>query len=236
MSKYYCSIGEQLSNKIPNKPNTFVKESLPNVRTAFRFSPLTPQQLIKTMSKFKTSKGFGVDNISSFFLKKGMPILASSLSQLFNLSISRGQFPDSWKVARVVPIYKDGPTYDRSNYRPISVLPVVARLFEKLIYEQLYSYLNKNSLLFSGQSGFRSHHSVLTSLFHCMNDWYLNLDKGQYTSVTFIDLMKAFDNVDYQILLQKVRVYGIEGKEYLWFLSYLKTASNAVRLMGVYIT
>ena len=85
------------------------------------------------MSKFKTSKGFGVDNISSFFLKKGMPILASSLSQLFNLSISIGQFPDSWKVARVAPIHKDGPTDDRSNYRPISVLPVVARLVEKFM-------------------------------------------------------------------------------------------------------
>ena len=70
-----------------------------------------------------------------------MPILASSLIQLFNLSISIGQFPDSWKVARVAPIYKDGPTDDRSNYKPISVLPVAARLFEKLIYEQLYSYL-----------------------------------------------------------------------------------------------
>ena len=115
MNKDYCSIGEQLSNKIPNKSITFVKQSMPNVRTAFRFSPLTPQQLIKTMSKFKTSKDFGVDNISSFFLKKGMPILASGLSHLFNLSISIGQLPDS-------------PTNDRSN-RPTSVLPVAARLF-----------------------------------------------------------------------------------------------------------
>ena len=74
-----------------------------------------------------------------------MPILASSLSKLFNLSISIGQFPDSWKVIRVSPINKDGPTDDRSNYRPMSVLPVVARLFEKLIYEQFYSYLNENN-------------------------------------------------------------------------------------------
>ena len=104
----------------------------------------------------------------------------------------------------------------------LSVLPVVARLFEKLIYEQLYFYLYESNLLFSGQSGFRSHHSVLSSLLHCTNDWYLNLDKGQYTSVTFIELKKAFDTVDHQILPQKLRVYGIEGKEYIWFLSYLK--------------
>ena len=161
-----------------------------------------------------------------------MPILASSLSQLFNLPRSIGQFPDSWKVARVAPIYKDGPTDDRSNYRPILVLPVVARLFEKLIYEQFYSYLNENNLLFSGQSGFRSHNSVLTSLLHCTNDWYLNLDKEQYTSVTFIDLKKAFDTVDHQILLQKIRVYGIEGKEYHWFLSYLKNRKQCCKVNG----
>ena len=104
---------------------------------------LTPEQLIKTMCKFKTFKSFGVVNISSYFLKKGMPILASSVSQLLNLSISIEQFPDSWEVARAAPVYKDGPTDDRSNYRPISVLPVVARLFEKLIYEQIYSYLTE---------------------------------------------------------------------------------------------
>ena len=114
----------------------------------------------------------------------------------------------------------------------ISVLPVVVRLFEKVIYEQLYSYLNENNLPFSGQSGFRSHHSVLTSLLHCTNDLYLNLDKGQYTSVTFIDLKKAFDTVDHQILLQKLRVYGIEGEEYLWFLSYLKNRKQCCKVNG----
>ena len=122
------------------------------------------------MSKLKTSNCFGVDSIPIFFLKKGMPILASCLSQLLNLSMSIGQFSDSWKVARVAPIYKDGPTDDRSNYRLITVLPVVARLFEKLVREKLYSYLNENNLLFSGQPGFRAHQSVLTSLLYCTND------------------------------------------------------------------
>ena len=135
MNKYFCSIGDQLSNNIPKKLNTFINEILLRIRTTFSFTPFTLEQLIKTVSKFKTSKGFGVGNISSFSLKKTMPILASSLSQLLNFSMSIGQFHDSWKVARVAPIYKDGPTNDRSNYRPISVLPVVFRLFEKLIYE-----------------------------------------------------------------------------------------------------
>ena len=93
------------------------------------------------MNKFRTSRNFGVDLISSYFLKLRVPILASSLSQIFYLSISRRIFPDGWKIARVAPAHKSGPTDDQSNYIPISVLPVVGRLFEKLVYDQMHAFL-----------------------------------------------------------------------------------------------
>ena len=179
MNKYFCNVGEQLSKKIPKKINSFISRQIPAPKSKFGFSPVNAEDRIKAMSKLKSSQGFGMDNISSFFLKKGMPILANGLCQIFNMSLSTGQFPDSWKVARVAPIYKDGSSSENSNYRPISVLPVVSRLFEKLIYDQLYTYLSNNHLLFTGQSGFQLFHSVLTSLLKCTNDWYLNLDKGQ---------------------------------------------------------
>ena len=131
------------------------------------------------ISKFKSSHGSGLDNISSFFLKKGMPVLANGLSQMFNLCLPLGKFPEVWKMARVTPIYKDGSRNEISNYRPISVLPVVSRLFEKLVYDQLYTYRNSNNLIHPGQSGFQTFHSVLTCLLKCTNDWYLNMDKGK---------------------------------------------------------
>ena len=98
----------------------------------------------------------------------------------------------------MAPIFKSGQSNDRSNYRPISVLPFLSRVFEKLIYNQLYDYLDKNRLLFSKQSGFRSLHSVVTCLLNCTNDWYINMEKGQYTAMVFIDLKKAFDTVDHE--------------------------------------
>ena len=232
MNEYFCNVGEQLSKKIPKKMNSFISSQIPAPKSKFSFSPVNAEDLIKAMSKLKSSQGFGMDNISSFFLKKSMPILANGLCQIFNMSLSTGQFPDSWKVARVAPIYKDGSSSENSNYRPISVLPVVSRLFEKLIYDQLYTYLSNNHLLFTEQSGFRLFHSVLTSLLKCTNDWYLNLDKGQYTSVTFIHLKKAFDTVDHQILLQKLRVYGLAGKEINWFQSYLDNCKQCCKVNG----
>ena len=100
------------------------------------------------MNKSKTSHGSGLGGISSSLLKTGMPILAQSLSQLFNLSFSLGLFPDSWKIARVTQVFENGPADKSCNHCPISVLPVVSRLFEKLIYDQLYHYLDSNKLVF----------------------------------------------------------------------------------------
>ena len=90
------------------------------------------EELSRIVSKFKTSQSYGLDGISSFFVKIGMPVIAPSLCCIFNTSISQGRFPGSWKIAKVTPIYKDGSTDDRSNYRPTSVLPIVSRLFEKI--------------------------------------------------------------------------------------------------------
>ena len=123
-------------------------------------------------------------------------------------------FPDSWKEARVTPILKSGKADDRSNYRPISVLPVVSRLFEKLIYDQLYKYLPSNKHLYSDQYGFRHLHSVVSCLLKCTNDWYFNIDRGKCTAMIFIDLKKAFDTVDHKILLDKMHHYGIDGLEH----------------------
>ena len=110
------------------------------------FREIAPADFLKVMQKFKVSKSFGIHGISSYFLKIGMSVLAPELSTIFNTSISEGLFPNNWKVARVAPIYKEGPAEDRSNYRPISVLPVVSRLFEKTAFDQLNDYFDDNKV------------------------------------------------------------------------------------------
>ena len=171
-------------------------------------------------------------SIASCFLKIALPVISESLCDIFNLSIATGCFPDSWKIARVAPIFKSGQPDDRSNYRPISVLPVLARVFEKFIHNQLYDYLDRNKHLFSNQSGFRALHSVVTCLLNNTDDWYVNMDDGRYTASIFIDLKKAFDTVDHDILLAKLRKYGVENLEHSWFTSYLSNRSNFAKLTG----
>ena len=142
MNKYFSSIGEELSKDISYKLNSFLSNQNHASDKSFIFTPINAEHIIKAISMFKSSHGLGLDNISSFFLKNGMPVLANGLSQMFNLCLSLGKFPDIWKKARVKPIYKEGSQNEISNYRPISVLHVVSRLYEKLVYDQLYTYLN----------------------------------------------------------------------------------------------
>ena len=231
MHQYFFSIGKNLSAKIPHAENPLLCGDLylNKYSARFQFTAITPADLLKAIQKLKVLKSFGIDGISSHFLKIGMLVLEPVLSNIFNTSFSKGLFPNNWKVARVAPIYKEGPTEDRSNYRPISVLPVVSRLFEKAIFNQLNAYFEDNKLLFSHQSGFRALHSVLTRLLKISVDWYQDFDKGFLSFAIFFDLKKAFDSVNHIVLIQKVSHYGVRGRKLVWFQSYLQIVSNAVK-------
>jgi len=108
MNKYFCSIVEELSKDIPEKVNSFLSNQFHATDGSFLFTPINTEHIIKAISKFKSSNGFRLDYIPSFFQKKGMPILANSLSQIFHLCLSLGKFHEIWKKGRIAPIYKDG--------------------------------------------------------------------------------------------------------------------------------
>ena len=121
----------------------------------------------------------------------------------------------------MTPIFKNGERNDLQNYRPISVLCTVARVFEKLIYQQLYDYLMENSILNNCQWGFRSAHSTALALIDCTNNWLIGIDNGKINSTILLDVKKAFDTIDHDILLRKLSHYGISHTELEFFRSYL---------------
>ena len=152
------------------------------------------------------------------------------LTTIFNLSLNYGIFPNDWKNARVSPIYKSGEKDECGNYRPISILSVVSKLFEKLVYKQVYSYLENNELLTPFQSGFRKGNSTSTSLLNTTNTWLVNMDQGLINGVIFLDLKKAFDTVDHEILIKKLELYGIKGNSLRWFISYLSDRTQVCKV------
>ena len=235
MNEYFCSVGKDLASKIEDAPNPMLtgKYNLNPNNKRFNFRPIVVQDIRDAMGKIKTSKSLGSDNISSYFIKLATPYIENALVFMFNTSLETSQFPDCWKYARITPIFKEGDRAERSNYRPISVLPVISRLFEKLVFNQLYEYLVKNKLIHPGQSGFLKLHSTLACLLKNTDDWYSGLDTGQMVGTVFIDLKKAFDTVDHDLLCKKLEHYGVQQRELSWFQSYLSNRKQFCRVGGV---
>ena len=170
-------------------------------KTTFSLKDPPVSVVRKLLVKLNERKDAGLDNIPSRLLKMAGNIIAPSLTQIFIKSINTGIFPTEWKLARVTPIFKKGKRDDPNNYRPISIIPTAAKIFEKIIYDQLCDYLKDNNLLTHCQFGFRSLHSTLTALVEATNSWSVNIDNGLVNGVIFIDLKKAFDTIDHTILI-----------------------------------
>ena len=155
------------------------------------------QEVFNLIQKIPSNKASGLDNISARLLKEASPIVTRSLTFIINQSIATGIFPNAWKRARVSPIFKEDLRTDPNNYRPISVLAVVSKLIERVVFNQLYEYLNNNNLLTESQSGFRPMFSTETALLEATNEWLWNIDDSLLNGVIFLDLKKAFDTMDH---------------------------------------
>ena len=237
MNSFFCSIGKDFASNIEEEYDPLILcDYFKNSNAAkFTFKSIHAQQIREAIGKLKASKSFGDDGISSYFLKMAMPYIEDSLVYLFNTSLERSQFPDPWKTARVSPIFKDGGKTEKSNYRPISVLPVVSRRFEKLVFNQLHRYLNDNYFINSNQSGLRELRSTVTCLLKSTDDWYNGMDTGNLVGMLIVDLKKAFDTVDLLILCRKLESYGILHRELAWFGSYLSNRVQYCRVVVVVV-
>ena len=149
------------------------------------------------------------------------------------MSLCTGSFQSRLTCAKVTPVFKSGDNTNMNNYRPISVLPTLSKLFEKFVYSQIYEYLIRFNLIFKNQSGFRSKHSCHTALTKLVDDLFKEMDNGNYTGILFLDFKKAFDVVNHCILLSKLKTYKLDSLCLKWFDSYLSDRSQRVGINNV---
>ena len=162
-----------------------------------------------------------MDNISARLLKCGAQSISHSITKLFNLSIRSGKFPGIWKCSKVSALFKSGDRTNATNYRPISILPTLSKILERVLHSQLHEYLNSTNLLSNNQFGFRSKRSTATALSSFADEVLLNMEKGHICGAVFLDLTKAFDTVDHGILMSKLSSVGVSPSALEWFKSYL---------------
>ena len=137
------------------------------------------------------------------------------------------------ETSLVIPLYKDGKSDEASNYRPISVLPIISKIMERIVHDQLYKFIEENNILNKWQSGFRLGYSTETAMTYVTDLLLTEMDSKKFTGVVFLDLKKAFDTVDHALLLTKLRNYGKRGDELSWFTSYLTDRTQSVSLDNV---
>lgn len=234
---FFCNIAATLVDKLPksvfdeNKIENYYKDKGVS-KDSFKFSIVSEAEVLKLLSSLNVTKSTGCDNISARFLKDGSKEIVSPLTYVINLSLRLSEVPNEFKTARVVPLYKKGDCNSEGNYRPVSILPVVSKIFERIVYNQFYSYLCENNLIYEYQSGFRSCFSTDTALTYLSDKIRFNMDQGLYTGVILLDLQKAFDTVDHVILLKKLKAIGACDSAVLWFNSYLSNRKQFVDVKG----
>ena len=229
---HFATIGTNLASEIPESASTSYHNYLTGTNKRFEFHPTTPNHVLSLLNTLDKSKAAGLGDISARLIRECADLICSPLCVIFNQSLRLGIFPDDWKNARVTPLFKKGEQNDLNNYRPISVISVVAKVFERIPYGQLYTYLADNDFIYKYQSGFRTIHSTVTALLEATDFWAYNVDRGKINAVVFLDLKKAFDTVNHEILLSKLRNYGICDKAHSWFESYLDNRMQRCSVNG----
>ena len=156
--------------------------------------------------------------------------LINKLSNIINKSVETGIYPKKLKHAKIIPVFKSMDETDPSNYRPISLLSVFNRIFGKVMYNRLKSFLEKYNPLFENQYGFRERRSTQHAIIDIVNQIQIKMDQKMYLCGIFIDLQKAFDTVNHFIILRKLEHYGIRGIVNDWFRSYLLDRKQTVQV------
>ena len=198
-------------------------------------SPSTNAEVCLIIDRLKNKKAQRYTDVETKFIKYGKLIISPIISNLFNLCIETDVFPNCLKIAEVIPIYKKGDQNMPTNYRPISLLSQFDKIFEKMLFSRLFSYLDKNQLLNKNQFGFRPNSSTQFAISTIHDKLIKNIDNGLYTCCIFLDLSKAFDTVNHTILLWKLYHYfGIRGTALHLIESYLSNRYQYTNVQGHY--
>ena len=232
LNNFFCNIGRKI-NSMVDPTRTPLTEYLRNPNEhSFFLSKVTVEEVLNELNRLKPGKAAGYDNIRPDLIKDCYESLVTPQTYIYNVSFVTGVFPDIWKIAKVIPVFKKGDRSNVDNYRLISLLSCFEKILERLMCKRMLAFLKKHSILYKLQFGFRENHSTVMALIEALNKIYKNLDEGKFVLGVFLDLKKTFDTIDHKILLKKLEHYGIRGIVNKWFSSYLLNRKQFTAVNG----
>jgi len=234
---YFTSLAENLLTKNFSEmdttnnddPMTYLRQNIKQCHSQIKLKNTTTYEINKIIYSLKNKTSHGYDEITDKILKASAPFILSPLTYIFNKILSSGIFPDRLKYSEVQPLFKKGEKTKISNYRPISLLPSFSKIIEKIIHKRLNCYLIENNILANEQFGFKEQSTTDMATQALLNNIQLSLDIKRLVGGIFCDLQMAFDCVNHNILLEKIKYYGITGTAYKLMQSYQITYTREQR-------
>ena len=197
--------------------------------------PVSPEEVLKTANKMKRSRYMGNDDIPADLFLLALPSMLPAVTHIMNLSIRESKFPDLWKVSKITPLFKGGGEDDRYEprmYRPMALLPVCARLLEKLVCDQVMDHLYRKELLHSHNHGYWKFHGTVSAVLEAQEKVMEAMEGGDIIGMVTLDQSSAFNVIEHRILKTKMKSYLFSEKSLNWFLSYLESRSQYVALQS----
>ena len=234
MNNHFSSIGSKLQAEAPVHDNISYTDFLstePTLCSFSSFNEVTSSDLEYYVKSLSSNKAI-FDQMPLRIFKSILPAILEPLTHIVNLSLTTGKYPTFCKYAKVSPIYKEGDVNDPNNYRPISILTVVGKCIEYFVNVQLTNYMEDNQLLTDSQYGFRKNNSTTYLMLDLFDEIFNSKSKNCKPAIIFLDVRKAFDTVNHNILLKKLEHYGIEGVVLQWFKSYLSGRYQCTKVNG----
>ena len=240
-NEHFLSVSNLLENRCdfnnqysPSKNLVKFCNEKTNGTAPFSIPSITTYETAMYISKMCNKKSSGLDEISPKMLKLSLPYILESLTYIYNISIEGNVFPTALKEAKVIPLPKSKDFSQISNFRPISLLSVLSKPLEKHVHKHLLEYLERRKLIHSLQSGFRQKHSCHTAVTRLVDTWLSAINDNHLTGAVFLDFKKAFDLVDHNILMTKLKAYLVNHKAVSFFRSYFSERKQKVLLNGSY--
>ena len=235
MNSHFVNIGNNLAANLPTSDTDYTRFLTfdPPLFAEFHFHGVLEDEILNAIDSLHIKKATGIDKISARMLKENKMSLLPVLTYLINNVISSSTFPDNLKIARVTPLFKKGSKSDPNNYRPISILSVLSKLIEKILTSQVRAYMENLNLFTENQHGFREKRNTTGALNCLLEKLYHNLDTGKVTHGLFLDFSKAFDTVNHDILLGKLKFYNFSENSVNLLKSYLSNRMQCVKINNV---
>ena len=231
---YFANIGKNLSSQIDqNNVIADYKQYLTSpTRETLKFECITKDYTIKAIDNLENKNSSGHDGISNTLLKTIKNDISQSLTIIINQMLTTGIFPDAFKLSKVIPLFKKSDSSLLVNYRPISLLPTISKVFERVIHDQMYEYFNQFNLLAEQQYGFRKQHSTEYATIKLIDHVGKEMEAGKTPTSVYIDLSKAFDTLTFEVLLYKLKYYGVTDTAFDLLKSYLTNRKQYVVFDG----